>query len=94
MVIWGIVEIAVSAVGAYNIAKGAYNMYCDAEVIKNQYREHQRTTEEYRRAQSLAPSDPLTESQYHRYEGEFMVLNQSAIIDPYRPPPERRSEQQ
>ena len=86
MVIWGIVEIAISAVGAYNIAKGAYNMYCDAEVVKNQYRQHQRTTEEYRRAQLAERRDPLTESQFDRYEGEFMVLNESTIIDPYRPP--------
>lgn len=80
MVLWGVVELAVSAVGAYNIAKGVYNMYRDAEEIKNQYRSHQRTVEQYRNAQNI---NSLTESQYDRYEGEFMVLNKSAIIDPY-----------
>ena len=84
MALWGVVEIAVSAVGAYNIVKGAYNMYCDAEVIRDQYRQHQKTTEQYRRAQLDDTDNLLTESQYHRYEGEFMVLNESAILDPYR----------
>ena len=83
MVFWVVIELAISSVGAYKIAKGVYNMYCDAEEIKNQYRQHQKTTEEYRRAQ-LPGRNPLTESQYHRYEGEFMVLNRSAIIDPYK----------
>ena len=83
MVLWGIVELAVSAVGMYNITKGMYNMYCDAEEIKGQYRKHQQTTEEYRRAQHLAAIDPLTESQYSRFEGDFMVLNRSCILDPY-----------
>ncbi len=81
MALWGIVEITVSAVGAYNLVKGMYNMYCDAEHIKNQYRTHQNTTEQYRKSQSTNYS--LTESQYHHCEGEFVVLNKSCIIDPY-----------
>ena len=84
MALWGIIEITISAVGAYNLVKGVYNMYCDAEVIKNQYRTHQRTTEQYRRAQSADHQDSLTESQNHRYEGEFIILNKSAILDPYQ----------
>jgi len=84
MVIWGVIELAVSAVGAYNLAKGAYNMYCDAEDVKNQYRQHQKTTKEYRRAQLSDREPPLTESQFGRYEGEFLVLTESTIIDPYR----------
>ncbi len=91
MVLWGIVELTVSAVGAYNIIKGVYNMYCDAEEIKNQYRSNQRTTEEYRRAQIGNRVDPLTESQYGRYEGEFMVLTKSMIIDPYCGPPRKET---
>ena len=83
MVIWGIVELTVSAVGAYNIVKGVYNMYCDTEKLKNQYRSHQRITEQYRRTQ-LGDYDHLTESQFHRYEGEFVILNESSIIDPYK----------
>jgi hypothetical protein len=82
MVVWELVEIGVSIVGAYNIIKGAYNMYCDAEVVKTQYREHQRITDEYRRAQN--PNfESLTESQFHRYEDDFVVLNKSVILDPY-----------
>ena len=61
-------------------------MYCDAEEIKNQYRTHQRTMAQYRRAQSTHHRDPLTESQYHRYEGEFIVLDKSRILDPYTTP--------
>lgn len=83
MVIWAVVELTVSAVGAYNLAKGVYNMYRDAEEIKNQYRQHQKTTEQYRRAQNGQNNDPLTESQFNRYEGEFIVLDKSMIIDPH-----------
>ena len=82
MAFWGIVEITVSAVGAYNLVKGMYSMYCDAEHIKDQYRTHQNTTEQYRRTHSTY-HHLLTESQYHRCEGEFVVLNKSCIIDPY-----------
>lgn len=83
MALWAIVELTVSSVGVYNLMKGVYNMYCDAEEIKTQYRQHQTTAEQYRRAQA---GRSLTESQYDRYEGEFMVLNKSMIIDPYQLP--------
>lgn len=73
MVIWFAVEIVVSAVGMYNISKGVYNMYRDAETIKKKHRQHQKTIEEYRNA--CTDSKSLTESQYHRYEGEFLILN-------------------
>ena len=84
MAFWGVVELTVSAVGAYNLMKGVYNMYRDAEEVKTQYRQYQKTTEQYRRAQDRKNTNPLTESQYHRYEGEFMVLNKSMVIDPYQ----------
>ena len=83
MALWAIVELTISTVGTYNLVKGVYNMYRDAEEIKTQYRQHQHTAEQYRRAQT---GHSLTESQYDRYEGEFMILNKSMIIDPYQPP--------
>lgn len=76
-------ELTLSAVGVYNFVKGVYNMYCDAEEIKNQYREHQKTMYEYKLAQNVMETS-LTESQFHRFEGEFVVLNKTAIIDPYK----------
>lgn len=82
MVLWGIVELGISTVGAYNILKGIYNMYKDAEDIKDQYRQNQDITEQYRRVQQAI--DPLTESQYNRFEGEFLILNKSCILDPYK----------
>lgn len=82
MVLWGIVELGISTVGAYNILKGVYNMYKDAEDIKDQYRQNQVITDQYRRVQQTV--DPLTESQYHRFEGEFLILNKSCILDPYK----------
>ena len=48
MVLWAITEFAVSTVGTYNIIKGIYNMYLDAETIKKQYRVHQKISEEYK----------------------------------------------
>ena len=83
MVVLFIVEAVVSAVGAYNITKGVYNMYCDADKIKRQYRHHQRIAEEYLIAQGNNRRDPLTESQFERYEDNFIVLNKSTILDPY-----------
>jgi len=82
MVLWGIIELAVSTVGVYNLAKGVYNMYCDAETIKEQYRNHQKIANEYRRTQGLKNIN-LTESQCNRFEGEFIVLKKSQILDPY-----------
>lgn len=87
MALWAIMELTVSTVGAYNLVKGVYNMYRDAEEIKTQYRQHQHTAEQYRRAQRKNKRDSLTESQYHRYEGEFMILNRSMILDPYKTSP-------
>ena len=85
MVVWIFIEVAVATVGAYNLLKGAHNMYCDAESIKEQYRNHQKVTEEYFRTQGLTKNiDPLTESQFARFEDEFMILKQSQIIDPYK----------
>ena len=78
----GPIEIAFSIIGAYNLVRGAYNMYCDAEEIKNQYRRQQKEMYEYRRAQN-ALNTSLTESQFHRVENEFIVLNRSLIIDPH-----------
>lgn len=83
MVLWGIVEIAISTVGVYNVAKGIYNIYCDAENIKEQYRNHQKITEQYLRTQKIKKCS-LTESQYDRFEGEFIVLSKSQILDPYK----------
>ena len=85
MVIWFIVEAVVSAVGVYNITRGVYNMYCDAEKVKKEYRKHQRTAEEYCAAQIKA-SDQLSESQFHQYENNFILLNQSTIMRDYTPP--------
>ena len=59
-------------------------MYCDAEKIKQQYRTHQRTMEEYKRTQHPNSCNSLTDSQFTRFEGEFMILNKSAILDPYK----------
>lgn len=84
MVLGAIIELTVSVVGVYNLAKGAYNMYCDVDKIKKQYRDHQHITEEYRRSQVGKGIDHLTDSQYHRYEGEFIVLEERTILDPYR----------
>jgi len=79
MVLWGIVEIGMSTVGAYNIIKGLYNMYKDAEEIKDQYRESKAITNQYIRIQNGI--DPLTQSQYNRFEGDFLLLNESCILD-------------
>ena len=80
---WGFVELAVSTVGAYNIVKGVYNLYCDTEYIKNQYRTHQATADQYRKSQLHKSVYKLTESQFQHYEGEFMILNKSTINDPF-----------
>ena len=83
MVLWGIVELGMSTVGVYNILKGLYNMYQDAETIKKQYRENQAITDQYLHVQKKQVN-PLTQSQYTRFEGEFLVLNKSCILDPYK----------
>ena len=82
MAFWCVFELAMSAVGIYNILKGSYSMYQDAETVKNQYRQHQRLTDEYKRAQHLL-GNPLTESQYHRLTDDFLLLNKSCILDPH-----------
>jgi hypothetical protein len=81
MVLWLVIEAAISAVGAYNIAKGVYNMYKDADVIKNEYKRHQRTSEQYKLAQLRKRRPVLTDTQYDRYEDEFALLTQSTILD-------------
>lgn len=72
MVLWILFEAAVSTVATYNFVKGAYTMYRDVEHIKEQYRDHQKNIEDYLRAQG--PHDSMTESQFTRFEGEFVVL--------------------
>ena len=81
MIIWGLIELTISTVGGYNLVKGLYNMYRDAEEIKNQYRRNQKLTEQYKVVQGT--HNTLTESTYHRFEGDFLVLNRSQMIDPY-----------
>lgn len=82
MALWGVIELAVTTVGTYNIFKGFYNMYCDAEKIKDEYRSHQKITKDYLQAQGVK-YNPLTESQFQRFEDEFLVMQRSQIIDPY-----------
>ena len=81
MIFWSIIELAISTVGGYNIVKGMYNIYCDAEEIKNQYRKNHKLTEQYKDIQC---SHNLTESTYQRFEGDFLILNKSQMIDPYK----------
>lgn len=81
MSLWGLV---ISTVGFYNIIKGIYSMYCDADGIKNQYRLHQKVINDYKQTQNYKKQNRLTESQYHLYEHEFVLLNESQILDPYR----------
>lgn len=73
MVLWLLAELAVSTVGGYNIAKGMYNMYKDADNLKDEYKKHRRTVKEYRKIQ-LNQKDELTESQFERQRGEFVVV--------------------
>jgi len=74
MVLFAIIELTVSSVGAYNIIKGLYNMYCDAEVIKEDYRNHQEITRQYKQAQQNGNPSLLTETQYRRMEGQFELI--------------------
>lgn len=82
MIVWGLIELAVSTVGSYNIIKGIYNIYCDAEEIKNQYRKSQKLTEAYKTAQKI--NNSLTESTFHRFEDDFLIINRAGIIDIYK----------
>jgi len=72
--IFALIELTVSSVGAYNIIKGLYNMYCDAEVIKQEYRNHREMTIHYRQAQQNGTTNSLSETQYRRMEGQFEMI--------------------
>lgn len=73
MVLWVLAELAVSTVGGYNIAKGMYNMYKDADKLKDDYKKHRRTVKEYRKMQ-LNQKDELTASQFERQKDQFVVV--------------------
>ena len=80
MVLWSIVELTITTVSTYNMVKGMYNMYCDAEKLKQEYRNHQHSVNEYLR--TINKTDiKITESQYHRVEGEFMILEKSQLLN-------------
>ena len=74
IMIFTLIELTISSVGAYNIAKGLYNMYRDAEIIKQEYRNHKELTKQYKRAQQDGQPDVLTDSQYIRMEGQFQII--------------------
>ena len=71
MVLLGIVEIAVYIVSGYNLARGFYDFYTDANKIKKTYKEHQRISKQYT---VLTTKPNLTESTYSRFEGEFLII--------------------
>jgi len=74
MAFWAAVEITLSAMGMYNITKGFYSMYCDADEIKTKYNNHKKTKEQYHISQTKNNNDPLTESQYINYKNDFIIL--------------------
>jgi len=69
----GLINITFTIVGAYNFVKGIYNMYCDAQKIKDEYKDYQKNIYNYKREQHLINTS-LTESMYHRMEEEFLIL--------------------
>lgn len=75
MVLWAAMELSMSAVWVYGMAKSMYNMYCDAEEMKNQYRKYVKTTDQYIKAQTDG-LDRLTESQYIEMKNDFYVIDQ------------------
>lgn len=64
-----ILETLGAGVGLYNLAKGIYLVYSDVAELKQQYRDYHR----YKELQKIQ-FDPLTQSQYACFEGEFNVL--------------------
>lgn len=64
-------NIIVTAVGVYNIAKKAYDIYKDVGGIKQQYRQYQSLTREYRQVQGQRA---LTDTQYVRHKEQFMFI--------------------
>lgn len=73
MVLWAVMELSMSAVWAYGLAKSMYGMYRDAEDMKDQYRKYVQTTDQYIKAQTDG-LDRLTESQYNSIQDEFYVI--------------------
>lgn len=74
MVLWGLIEITVTTVGTYNIIKGIYNIYRDAEKVKEKYKSHKTVTQEYLRTQGIQQINELTDSQYKRLEDDFLLI--------------------
>ena len=74
MVLWGLIELTISTVGAYNIIKGLYGIYTDAEKVKEKYKSHKHIKEEYLRDQGLIEKNRMTESQYTKLEDEFLLI--------------------
>lgn len=72
MVLW-IIEIAITAVGSYNIIKGVYNIYTDANKIKKTYDKTKKNLSYYKNI-DLFKSIDMTESQYKTEEDEFVIL--------------------
>lgn len=72
MSVWTIFEIAVSSLGIVNVVKGVYNMYCDADEIKTNYKNHTKTREQYYIDQLGHYNKPLTDSQYIKHEQKFV----------------------
>ena len=72
--VWFIVETAIALLGTYNVIKSFYTVYNDAKTVKNNYVEQEKITREYKRVQRNECLDPLTESQYHKYSDEFVLI--------------------
>ena len=73
-----IMGVLLSAVGAYNIIKGAWSMYSDAQSIRDRYQEYRHLSYKYRREQNVL-SSPMSESQCVRTIDEFYILDDSPI---------------
>jgi hypothetical protein len=71
--VWGLFEIAISAVGVYNVLKGVYNIYKDAEHIKTEYKQQSNIIKTYKELQ-FNNNQSLTESQYVRKTDDFIVI--------------------
>jgi hypothetical protein len=63
------IQVAMSAIGIYNLVKGAYNIYCDAENMKKEYIKHQKELIKYK-----------TEQQNLLSNSQFISLTNSMII--------------
>ena len=72
--VWGVI---LSALGVYNITKGMYNMYKDAEKLKTQYDKYQKITEQYSKFfkdNDCDDEQDLTISQYEKYQDDFLII--------------------